>query len=276
MFRGDAVFQIQKKVGVVQHVRTFHWRTRPSTPASVVSDGRTRVTKINLNQFPSDCFLWDSSINPVTEKTRSSFLMFTFDWQVKWQTRSGSALRFLTAVATCVERREVDWTVTTPVTCESWERRNVIYIIIIIITVLLLFTCLQSVASPLNPTNFSTYMSLKEIITCLNTLLFSLCHPGPCPQCPASVTKSCVCGKTRYVTFWFYCDSQFGYISLLLWVLTCCYQLISFQSTDALRPGHRAPVCRRVQCFTQLCTTYLLPGVPQRSVSALPAAGSAG
>uniref|UniRef100_A0A3Q1H6B9 Transcriptional repressor NF-X1 n=1 Tax=Anabas testudineus TaxID=64144 RepID=A0A3Q1H6B9_ANATE len=23
-----------------------------------------------------------------------------------------------------------------------------------------------------------------------------LCHPGPCPQCPAFVTKSCVCGKT--------------------------------------------------------------------------------
>ncbi|XP_062235425.1 transcriptional repressor NF-X1 [Platichthys flesus] len=23
-----------------------------------------------------------------------------------------------------------------------------------------------------------------------------LCHPGPCPQCPASITKSCVCGKT--------------------------------------------------------------------------------
>uniref|UniRef100_A0A3Q3K6N0 Transcriptional repressor NF-X1 n=1 Tax=Monopterus albus TaxID=43700 RepID=A0A3Q3K6N0_MONAL len=24
-----------------------------------------------------------------------------------------------------------------------------------------------------------------------------LCHPGPCPQCPAFVTKSCICGKTR-------------------------------------------------------------------------------
>uniref|UniRef100_A0A1A8NL37 Transcriptional repressor NF-X1 n=2 Tax=Nothobranchius pienaari TaxID=704102 RepID=A0A1A8NL37_9TELE len=23
-----------------------------------------------------------------------------------------------------------------------------------------------------------------------------LCHPGPCPQCPAFMTKSCVCGKT--------------------------------------------------------------------------------
>ncbi|KAM3593288.1 uncharacterized protein V6R79_009562 [Siganus canaliculatus] len=23
-----------------------------------------------------------------------------------------------------------------------------------------------------------------------------LCHPGPCPQCPAFVTKSCVCGRT--------------------------------------------------------------------------------
>ncbi|XP_041817302.1 transcriptional repressor NF-X1 isoform X2 [Chelmon rostratus] len=23
-----------------------------------------------------------------------------------------------------------------------------------------------------------------------------LCHPGPCPQCPAFVTKSCICGKT--------------------------------------------------------------------------------
>ncbi|KAF7213482.1 transcript variant X2 [Nothobranchius furzeri] len=23
-----------------------------------------------------------------------------------------------------------------------------------------------------------------------------LCHPGPCPQCPAFITKSCVCGKT--------------------------------------------------------------------------------
>ncbi|XP_017262302.1 transcriptional repressor NF-X1 [Kryptolebias marmoratus] len=23
-----------------------------------------------------------------------------------------------------------------------------------------------------------------------------LCHPGPCPQCPAFVTRSCVCGKT--------------------------------------------------------------------------------
>ncbi|KAK5898085.1 hypothetical protein CgunFtcFv8_015532 [Champsocephalus gunnari] len=23
-----------------------------------------------------------------------------------------------------------------------------------------------------------------------------LCHPGPCPQCPASITKSCTCGKT--------------------------------------------------------------------------------
>ncbi|KAM3860345.1 transcriptional repressor NF-X1 [Diretmus argenteus] len=23
-----------------------------------------------------------------------------------------------------------------------------------------------------------------------------LCHPGPCPQCPASVTKSCICGRT--------------------------------------------------------------------------------
>ncbi|XP_056155450.1 transcriptional repressor NF-X1 [Lampris incognitus] len=23
-----------------------------------------------------------------------------------------------------------------------------------------------------------------------------LCHPGPCPQCPAFVTKACVCGKT--------------------------------------------------------------------------------
>uniref|UniRef100_A0AAY4BES7 Transcriptional repressor NF-X1 n=1 Tax=Denticeps clupeoides TaxID=299321 RepID=A0AAY4BES7_9TELE len=25
-----------------------------------------------------------------------------------------------------------------------------------------------------------------------------LCHPGPCPQCPAFVTKSCICGRTRY------------------------------------------------------------------------------
>lgn len=23
-----------------------------------------------------------------------------------------------------------------------------------------------------------------------------LCHPGPCPQCPAFITKSCICGKT--------------------------------------------------------------------------------
>ncbi|KAL1006888.1 hypothetical protein UPYG_G00078520 [Umbra pygmaea] len=23
-----------------------------------------------------------------------------------------------------------------------------------------------------------------------------LCHPGPCPQCPASITKACICGKT--------------------------------------------------------------------------------
>uniref|UniRef100_A0A674C357 Nuclear transcription factor, X-box binding 1 n=1 Tax=Salmo trutta TaxID=8032 RepID=A0A674C357_SALTR len=23
-----------------------------------------------------------------------------------------------------------------------------------------------------------------------------LCHPGPCPQCPASVTKACICGRT--------------------------------------------------------------------------------
>ncbi|KAK7881705.1 hypothetical protein WMY93_030114 [Mugilogobius chulae] len=25
-----------------------------------------------------------------------------------------------------------------------------------------------------------------------------LCHPGPCPQCPAFVTKSCICGKTSH------------------------------------------------------------------------------
>uniref|UniRef100_A0A8C7TYE4 Nuclear transcription factor, X-box binding 1 n=1 Tax=Oncorhynchus mykiss TaxID=8022 RepID=A0A8C7TYE4_ONCMY len=25
-----------------------------------------------------------------------------------------------------------------------------------------------------------------------------LCHPGPCPQCPAFVTKACICGRTRY------------------------------------------------------------------------------
>ncbi|XP_052417315.1 transcriptional repressor NF-X1 isoform X8 [Carassius gibelio] len=24
-----------------------------------------------------------------------------------------------------------------------------------------------------------------------------LCHPGPCPQCPAFITKSCICGKMR-------------------------------------------------------------------------------
>ncbi|KAI1889263.1 hypothetical protein AGOR_G00177340 [Albula goreensis] len=24
-----------------------------------------------------------------------------------------------------------------------------------------------------------------------------LCHPGPCPQCPAFVTKACICGKTN-------------------------------------------------------------------------------
>ena len=24
-----------------------------------------------------------------------------------------------------------------------------------------------------------------------------LCHPGPCPQCPANVKRSCVCGKTK-------------------------------------------------------------------------------
>lgn len=30
-------------------------------------------------------------------------------------------------------------------------------------------------------------------------MFFSLCHPGPCPSCPAFVTKSCVCGKTRYL-----------------------------------------------------------------------------
>lgn len=46
---------------------------------------------------------------------------------------------------------------------------------------------------------------------------FSLCHPGPCPQCPAFITKSCICGKTRYFTF----ESCFHpYLSLYL--LTLC------------------------------------------------------
>lgn len=24
-----------------------------------------------------------------------------------------------------------------------------------------------------------------------------LCHPGPCPECNATITKSCDCGKTK-------------------------------------------------------------------------------
>lgn len=27
---------------------------------------------------------------------------------------------------------------------------------------------------------------------------FSLCHPGPCPPCPAFMTKTCECGRTRH------------------------------------------------------------------------------
>jgi len=29
----------------------------------------------------------------------------------------------------------------------------------------------------------------------LSLVLYSLCHPGPCPQCPAFITKSCICGR---------------------------------------------------------------------------------
>lgn len=37
------------------------------------------------------------------------------------------------------------------------------------------------------------------MVICVNLCgSFSLCHPGPCPQCPAFVTKFCICGRTRY------------------------------------------------------------------------------
>uniref|UniRef100_A0A673GZU0 Transcriptional repressor NF-X1 n=1 Tax=Sinocyclocheilus rhinocerous TaxID=307959 RepID=A0A673GZU0_9TELE len=31
----------------------------------------------------------------------------------------------------------------------------------------------------------------------ISLALCSLCHPGPCPQCPAFITKSCICGRMR-------------------------------------------------------------------------------
>nr|XP_057916740.1 transcriptional repressor NF-X1 [Doryrhamphus excisus] len=42
-----------------------------------------------------------------------------------------------------------------------------------------------------------------------------LCHPGPCPQCPAFVTKFCVCGKTSQPTrcgqaSFLHCDKECG------------------------------------------------------------------
>uniref|UniRef100_A0A4W5NHI3 Transcriptional repressor NF-X1 n=1 Tax=Hucho hucho TaxID=62062 RepID=A0A4W5NHI3_9TELE len=44
-----------------------------------------------------------------------------------------------------------------------------------------------------------------------------LCHPGPCPQCPASVTKACICGRTSQPmrcgqATAIHCDKQCGAI----------------------------------------------------------------
>ncbi len=45
------------------------------------------------------------------------------------------------------------------------------------------------------------YWSIQWWHSCVirtSLALCSLCHPGPCPQCPAFIIKSCICGRMRY------------------------------------------------------------------------------
>lgn len=119
----------------------------------------------------------------------------------------------------------------------------------------------------------------KMVISVLICVSFSLCHPGPCPQCPAFVTKFCVCGRTRYSPVFHHVFSTCSELTFEHGTICGDHhtdRIVSLQSTHALWAGNSAAVRQGLRCLADLCRAHLYSGVPQWGLSALPAAGSAG